>query len=122
MAGSDARAGSTRGATMTTWLAALLALPFIAPDLAWLVGLHPGLFAFLAWAALCVAAVLRGWLFGWAILCALPMIVVAPDWLFGPVDPGDAFHPWGSIGTFAGAAIVIAATALLALLRARQAP
>ncbi len=78
-----------------------------------------GYCVFFAWAALCVAAVLRRRMLVWAILCGLPLVGVSVDWI-GPTLPQDdfGFFPWGSIALFCGIAIVTAASGTLSIVRA----
>lgn len=102
-------------AKIACWLALLF---FLSPVLIPRGLLAPGFNVFLAWTALCVAAVCAGRHVIWAALCILPLAGVSVDWLQGPRQDEFGFYPWSEITLFVGIALVIAATGTLSIVRA----
>jgi hypothetical protein len=102
-------------AGVACWIAGIvLVLPFLVPARIFPSGFN----VFLAWAILCVAAVLADRLIVWALLWILPLALVSWDWLQGPRQDSFGFYPWGEISLFSGMTIVVAATCVLSIVRA----
>ncbi len=78
-----------------------------------------GFNVFFGWSAMCVAAVLAGRLLVWAALCSSALALVSIDWWMNGPPPMDeyGFGAIDAIALFSGAALVIAATCVLAVTR-----
>ena len=105
------------GATLAIGVAILcLCSPFFIPATV----LPFGFGMFFCWAVLCVASVLADRLLFWAGLSCSALFVVSIDWWIKGPPPTDefGFGAIDAIALFTGAALVVAGTGALSVIRA----
>jgi hypothetical protein len=122
----DSTSDKRRGATIALWigvaLVQLATVAIVVPQLQRL-ELNPGFVLFFAWAAFCIAAVLRRSLLMWVSVALVPLCLVAlvirSDWRFIAGQPDNfGFYPWGALTLFTGMCLVVAMTGIISVILA----
>ena len=74
------------------------------------------------WAVACFYLVWKRRLLLWIGLWLPPLILVSLDWIYGnPEQAQFGYYPWGALSLFTGISLVVAATGIVSILRAREA-